>query len=401
VKTGSIALTNIGELVTNDPSRDGLLGLMEDAAVVIEDGLISWVGAADDMPEAADVLDCHGRAVVPGFVDPHTHLVFAGDRAGEFGRRMRGETYEEIMASGGGIQATVAATRSASLPDLTASALLRVGRMQTAGTTTVEVKSGYGLDLEHELQLLAVAAAAGSAVALDVVPTFLGAHAVPPEFAGDADGYTDYVIEEMMPDCAQLARFCDVFCDEGVFTVDQARRVLLAGKEHGLTPRLHANQLAHSGGVQLAAEVGAISADHLDHLDDDDITSLRDSGTVAVLLPGVSLSLRLPQARGRDLWDAGVTVALGTDCNPGTSNIETMPFVVSVACLAMGLTPEQAVWSATRGGALALGLEDRGHVVPGARGDLAILDHPSHVHLAYRPDAPPVAGVIKRGLRCA
>ncbi len=399
MKTGNIGLTNIGQLVTNDPDREGLLGVIESAAVVVADGLISWVGASSEMPDVPDVVDCDGAAVIPGFVDPHTHLVFAGDRSNEFGRRLRGESYEEIMAAGGGIQSTVTATRTAPLGELTGATLERARRMQAAGTTTVEVKSGYGLDLEHEKRLLAVAAAAGAAVALDVVPTFLGAHAVPPEYAGDAEGYVDYLVETVLPECASLARFCDVFCDEGVFTVDQARRVLQAGKDHGLIPRLHANQLARSGGVQLAAEIGAISADHLDHLEDEDIALLGEAGTIAVLLPGVSLSLQLPQARGRDLWDAGVVVALGTDCNPGTSNIETMPFVVALACLEMGLSPEQAVWSATRGGALALGCEDRGQVLPGAQGDLAVLAHPSYVHLAYRPDAPPVSQVIKRGMR--
>ena len=229
------------------------------------------------------------------------------------------------------------------------------------------------------------------------MPTFLGAHAVPPEFNGDPDGYIDHVITEILPACAPHAAFCDVFCDEGVFTVEQARRVLSAAQDLGLGIRIHANQLAASGGAGLAAELGALSADHLDHITDDEIGALRDSGTVAVLLPGVSLSLRLPQPRGNDLWDAGVTVALATDCNPGTSNIETMPFVVALACLEMGLSPERAVWSATRGGALALGLHDRGHILPGALGDLVLLAHPTYVHLAYRPDAPAVHAVVKRG----
>ena len=398
---GSILVTNIGQLVTNDPEWGGLAGVVENAAVVIVDGLIDWVGEQGDLPDGATELrtiDCHGNAVIPGFVDAHTHAVFAGDRADEFGRRLRGETYEQIMESGGGIQATVAATRAASLGDLTTTTMERVRRMQAAGTTTVEIKSGYGLDLDHEKRLLAVAAASGAAVALDVVPTFLGAHTVPPEFTGDADGYVDYLIEDVLPVCAPLARFCDVFCDEGVFTPDQARRMLTAGKAHGLASRLHANQLARSGGVQVAVEVGAVSADHLDHLDDDDIAALGESGTVAVLLPGVSFSMRLPQARGRDLWDAGVTVAIATDCNPGTSNIETMPMVVALACLEMGLSLEQALWSATRGGALALGLEDRGHLIAGAQGDLAMLCQPSYAHLAYRPDNQAVCGSIKRGL---
>ncbi|MCP4304033.1 MAG: imidazolonepropionase [bacterium] len=398
--TGTAVLTNIGQLVTNDPERDGLLGLVESGAVIIEEGLVAWVGEESDLPPApggAASIDCHGNAVVPGFVDAHTHLAFAGDRADEFGRRLRGESYEEIMAAGGGIQSTVAATRSASVSELTGTTMARLRRMSRTGTTTVEVKSGYGLDLHNEKRLLAVAGAAGAAVPIDVVPTFLGAHTVSPEFAGDADGYIDNVIEEMLPACSPLARFCDVFCDLGVFSVEQARRVLEAGRMHGLEPRLHANQLAHSGGARLAAEMGAVSADHLDHLHDEDITALHDAGTVAVLLPGVSLSLRLPQARGIDLWEAGVTVALATDCNPGTSNIESMPFVIGIACLEMGLSPEQAVWSATRGGALALGLRDRGALVPGMLGDVAILAHPSYVHLAYRPDAPAVAWVLKRG----
>lgn len=395
---GSLALTNIGQLVTNDPQRDDLLGVVTDAAVLVEDGLVSWLGPSAELPATGGAeIDCNGAAVLPGFVDPHTHLVFAGDRADEFGRRLRGESYEEIMAAGGGIQSTVTATRAASLPELTAATLARLERMLAAGTTTVEVKSGYGLDVDHERRLLGIAGALDATLPIDVVPTFLGAHTVAPEFAGDQEGYVDYVVDTMLPQCAEHARFCDVFCDEGVFTVEQARRVLVAGRKLGLEPRLHANQLAHSGGAQLAAELGAVSADHLDHLDDHDIGALRGAGTVAVLLPGVSFSLQLPQARGRDLWDAGVTVALATDCNPGTSNIETMPFVVALACLEMGLTPEQATWAATRGGALALGMEDRGYLAPGAVGDLVVLRHPSYVHLAYRPDAPAVGAVVKAG----
>lgn len=398
---GNLLVTNIGQLVTNDPAGDTKeLGIIERAAVVIEQGVVSWVGPSDDlpagMPDMAEI-NVGGAAVLPGFVDAHTHLAFAGDRADEFGRRLRGESYEAIMAAGGGIQSTVVATRAASLPDLTAATVARLERMLAAGTTTVEVKSGYGLDVDHERRLLGVAGALDMALPIDVIPTFLGAHTVAPEFAGDADGYIDFVVDTMLPACAPDARFCDVFCDEGVFTVDQARRVLLAGKKHGLEPRLHANQLAHSGGARLAAEIGATSADHLDHIDAADIAALQASGTVAVLLPGVSFSLQLPQPRGRELWSGGVTVALATDCNPGTSNIETMPFVVALACLEMGLSPEQATWSATRGGALALGLADRGYLAPGAVGDLVVLRHPSYVHLAYRPDAPPVGSVVKAG----
>jgi imidazolonepropionase len=303
------------------------------------------------------------------------------------------------MVAGGGIQSTVTATRRASLPDLVAAGMLRVERMLRAGTTTVEIKSGYGLDVENERRLLDVVSSVGKAMAIDAIPTFLGAHTVPTEFAGDPDAYIDHVVNEMLPVCAPVAEFCDVFCDEGVFTVDQARTVLEAGRRHGLNLRLHANQLARSGGALLAAELGAMSADHLDHLNDEDIEALGEAGTVAVLLPGVSFSLQLPQARGRALWDSGVTVALATDCNPGTSSIETMPFVVALACLEMGLSPEEAVWSTTRGGALALGLEDRGRIVTGAIGDLVVLAHQSYVHLAYRPDARPVRSVVKRGVQ--
>ena len=402
--TGDLLVTNIGQLVTNDPARAGLLGLIENAAVLIEGGVVRWAGAASDVPaERTDLprLDCDGAAVVPGFVDAHTHLAFAGDRSDEFGRRLRGESYEDIMEAGGGIQSTVAATRGATSAELQADAIERVERMLATGTTTVEIKSGYGLEVETELRLLGTAAAVDDSLPVDVIPTFLGAHVTAPEFGDDADAYVDYVIKEMLPQCAPLARFCDVFCDEGVFTVDQARRVLVAGRAHGLEPRLHANQMARSGGVQLAAEVGAISADHLDHIEDADIGELRAAGTVAVLLPGVSLSLQLPQARGSDLWDAGVTVALATDCNPGTSYVETMPFVVMLACLEMGLAPERAIWSATKGGALALRLHDRGMIVPGAIGDLVVLNHSSYLHIPYRPDTPPIAEVVKRGERLA
>ena len=398
--SGSLLAGNIGQLVTNEPERDGLLGEIGNAAVAVVDGHVAWLGSATEIPaEWLDLpqLDCGGAAVLPGFVDAHTHLAFAGDRADEFGRRLRGESYEDLMAAGGGIQSTVAATRAATAGDLLATTMPRVERMLRAGTTTVEIKSGYGLDLETELRLLGAIAAIDDSLEIDAIPTVLGAHTVPPEFAGDGDGYVAHLIEEILPACAPYARFCDVFCDEGVFTVEQARRILLAGRQRGLEPRLHANQLAASGGARLAADLGAVSADHLDHIDDADVDALRAAGVVAVLLPGVSFSLRLPQAPGNDLWDAGVTVALATDCNPGTSNIETMPFVIALACLEMGLSPERAIWSATRGGALAVGLEDRGRLTPGALGDLVVLAHPSYVHLAYRPDAPPVRAVIKRG----
>lgn len=398
---GNLLLRNIGLLVTNTGDGPDRLGTIPGAAVVVRGGRIAWTGPERELSPGSEPmaeLDCGGGAVLPGFVDSHTHLVYAGDRGDEFGRRLRGETYEEIMAAGGGIQSTVTATRAAAPLALEELAAGRAGRMLAAGTTTVEAKSGYGLDVATEVRLLTVAARVGERLPIDVLPTFLGAHAVPPEFAGDQSGYVSFVIEEMLPACAPHATFCDVFCDEGVFTVAEARAVLNAGKRFGLLPRIHAEQLAHSGGARLAAEVGAVSADHLDQVDASDRQALRAAGTVAVILPGVSFSMQLPQPDARALWDDGVTVAIATDCNPGTSNIETMPFVIALACLEMGLSPEQAVWSATRGGALALGAVDRGIIRTGSPGDLVVLDAPSHIHLAYRPDADIVAAVIKNGV---
>lgn len=393
-----LLLTGIGELVTNGAEAAGGLGLVRDAAVAVRDGRVAWAGPAADLPAAQrdlDPFDVQGRAVVPGFVDAHTHLVFAGDRADEFARRLRGESYEEILASGGGIHSTVAATRAASFDDLLAEAARRAMRLLRQGTTTVEVKSGYGLDVETEVRILEVARAVGERTPIDVVPTYLGAHVVARD--ADREDYLDLVTGEMLEACAPLARYCDVFCDRGAFTVEEARRVLLAGREGGLRPRLHAEQLAHTGAARLAAELGAASADHLDHATPEDAVALREAGVVAVLLPAASFSLRAPPAPARMLWDAGVTVALATDCNPGTSYVESMPFVIALACLEMGLTPEEALWAATRGGALALEEPDKGRVVEGAVADLAVLDAPSYRHLPYRPGSDLVWAVVKDG----
>jgi imidazolonepropionase len=336
-----------------------------------------------------------GRAVVPGFVDAHTHLVFAGDRSDEFARRLRGEAYGEILAAGGGIHSTVAATRAASFDELVVTASERAGRLLRQGTTTVEVKSGYGLDVATEVRMLEVARAVGERTPIDVVPTYLGAHVAARDM--DRREYLDLVTGEMLDACVPLARFCDVFCDRGAFTVEEARRVLVAGLEGGLRPRLHAEQLAHTGAALLAAEVGAASADHLDQATPEDAAALRQAGVVAVLLPTVSFSMRVPQAPARMLWDAGVTVALATDCNPGTSFVESMPFVIALACLEMGLTPEEALWAATRGGALALDEPNKGWLVEGAVADLVVLEAPSYRHLPYRPGSDLVWAVVKDG----
>ena len=402
-----LILREIGELVTNDPARAeaGLLGIVENAAVAIRQGRVAWAGPLEDLPdEYFDLpdLDCGGRAVLPGFVDSHTHLVFAGERGEEFARRLAGESYESILAAGEGIQATVRATRQAvrdsAAAGLIQSARLRAEQMLAHGTTTVEIKSGYGLNVPTELRMLEAASAVGKLVPIDTVGTVLGAHVVPPEFANDREGYIRVVEEEMLPLLAPLARYCDVFCDAGAFTVAEARHILEAGKRYGLKPRIHAEQLAATGAALLAAEVGAVSADHLDHIDAEGAAALAAAGTVATLLPAASFSMRTPQPPARLLWDAGATVALATDCNPGTSFVESMQFVVAVAALEMGLSPAEAVWAATRGGALALEEPDKGWVGAGAVADLVILDAPSHVHIPYRPGSNLVWKVVKDGI---
>ena len=397
---GDLVVRGIGQLVTNDDTRGGRLGLLWDAAVVVVEGRVDWVGHERELPaDTGDlaVLDAGGAAVLPGFVDAHTHVVFAGDRADEFGRRLRGESYEEIMAAGGGIMSTVASTRRADLEQLVAESRPRVAAMLAAGTTTAEVKSGYGLDVASEALILDAVAALDAELPIELVPTFLGAHTVPPEFADERAAYVALIVEEMLPACAPKARFCDVFCDAGAFTVDEAREVLEAGKAHGLTPRLHAEQLTHNGGARLAAEMAAASADHLDHASPADLEALAAAGTVAVALPGVSLSLRLPFPDVGRLRDAGVTVAIATDANPGTSYVLTMPFVVALACLEMGMSPEDAVWAATRGGALSLRRRDLGIVTHGSAGDLVVLDADTYLGLPYRPDSRLVTQVVKGG----
>ncbi|MBT8247859.1 MAG: imidazolonepropionase [Acidimicrobiia bacterium] len=396
----NLLLTGIGELVTNDPEREGLLGVVTDAAVAVKGGRIAWVGPETELlrefrelPE----LDGAGRAVLPGFVDSHTHLVFGGNRADEFARRVRGESYEEIMAAGGGIMSTVASTRATDSDTLLDEAVRRAQRMLGMGTTTVEVKSGYGLEVETELRMLEVANSIAEYVPIDVVTTFLGAHVVPAEYEDDRDAYLRLIVEEMLPAAGGMATFCDVFCDDGAFAVDEARVILAAAAEQGLAARLHANQLGHSGGASLAAELGAITADHLDHLTDADIAGLLAAGTVAVLFPTVSFSLRLDPPPARRLWDAGVPVAIATDCNPGTSYIENMQFVIAAATLTTGLTPEESVWAATRGGARALQFDDRGWIKPGTVADLVMLEADSYLEIPYRPGTDLVRMVIKGG----
>jgi imidazolonepropionase len=382
-----VLLDGIGELLTNDPAL-GPDGVIHDAAVAVEGDRVVWAGPRSATPDgvAGPWVDVEGRAVLPGFVDSHTHLVFAGDRAAEFDARMRGERY-----AAGGIRSTVEATRGATDVELSARARRLADEAVRSGTTTLEVKSGYGLTVDDEVRLLGVATTLTGEV------TFLGAHVVPPEFADDPDVYVDLVCGAMLDACASLARWCDVFCDRGAFDGAQARRVLEAGRDHGLGLRIHANQLEHGPGARLAADLGAASADHLTHLDDDDREALAAAGVVATLLPVAELSTRSPWPDARRLLDAGATLALATDCNPGTSFTTNMPIVIALAVTAMGMTPVEAVRAATAGGAAALRREDVGRIAAGARADLLVLDAPSFVHLAYRPGVPLVRTVIRGG----
>ena len=375
----SVAITNIGRLVTNDQSLGaGLLGELRDAALVIEGGRVAWVGSSKDAPSADHGIDAAGRSVLPGFVDSHAHLMFAGDRADEFAARMAGESY-----SAGGIRSTVAATRAATDAELESRLASLAAEMRSSGITTFETKSGYGLTVEDEARALEIAARHTSET------TFLGAHVVPREYAENGaagvDAYVTLVKNDMLAAATPHAKWIDVFCDRGAFDADQAREILLAGKAAGLAPRIHANQLQHGQGVQLAVELDCASADHCTHLTEADVEALAGSKTVATLLPGAEFSTRAEYPDARRLWAAGVKVAIATDCNPGSSYTTSMPFCIAVAVRDMHFTPEQAIWSATAGGAAALRRTDIGHLGLGARADLIQLAAESPIHLAYRP----------------
>jgi len=374
----SLLIDDIGELFTDGPPLAG-------AAVVVDGGRIAWIGPADHAPAADRRLDAAGAAVLPGFVDSHAHLVFAGDRAGEFAARMAGRPY-----TGGGIRTTVAATRAASDADLRGTAGRLVAEAGRQGTTTIEIKSGYGLTIADEARSLRIAG--------EFTPetTFLGAHVVPA--GADADDYVALVGGPMLDAARPYARWIDVFCDRGAFDGDQARAILTAGAKAGLGLRLHANQLAPGPGVRIAVELGAASADHCTHLTDGDVDALAGGGTVATLLPGAEFSTRSSYPDARRLLDAGVTVALATDCNPGSSYTSSMAFCIALAVREMRMTPAEAVRAATAGGARALRRDDIGRIEVGARADLIVLDAPSHVHLAYRPGVPLVRTVLHNGV---
>lgn len=368
-------IANIGELITNDPAQGdhSVVGRLRDAAMVVDEQRVLWTGPNASAPAGDELIDAQGGAVVPGFVDSHTHLVFAGERSREFEARMAGERYE-----GGGIRSTVAATRGASREDLLSTTRRRAHELRASGVTTMEIKSGYDLTVAGEERLLGIAASFTDEV------TFLGAHVVPDEFADDRDGYVDLVAGEMLARCGPLARWADVFCDRGAFSVDEARRILVAARDAGLELRLHGNQLGDTGGVALAVELDAASVDHCTHVNDGDVEALGSSRTVATLLPGVEFSTRSPYPSARRLLDAGVTVALATDCNPGTSYVTSMPLMIALAVREMAMSVDEALWSATLGGARALRRDDIGHLGVGARADFLVLDAPRAAHLAYR-----------------
>lgn len=389
------ALTGISQLVTNDPGVERAaaghhapLGVVTDAAVVFDDTRVLWRGPESRLPEGfVDVIvDVGGRAVMPGFVDSHAHLAFAGDRADEFAARMAGQSY-----SAGGIRSTVANTRAASDEQLATNVRRLRDEALAQGTTTLESKSGYGLTVVDERRSL-------EAIGW-VTPesTFLGAHVVPAEFADRPDDYVSLVAGEMLDSCAPHAKWIDVFCDRGAFDVDQARTILTAGIAAGLVPRIHAGQLEQGGGIQLAVELGAASADHVTYASDADIEALASSSTVATLLPGAEFSTRARYPDARRFLDAGVTVALAADCNPGSSYTTSIPFCIAVAVRDMFMTPGEAVWAATAGGAAALRRTDVGSLRVGAAPDLLVLDAPSYLHLAYRPGVPLVHSVWRGG----
>jgi imidazolonepropionase len=383
--SGSLVIDDIGLLVTNDPERgEGPLGLVRDAALVVEEDRISAIepaGAAGD-----ERVDAAGVCVIPGFVDSHTHLVFAGDRAEEFAARMAGRPY-----GAGGIRLTTAATRAATTRDLQELTERRRAEGLRAGITHVEVKSGYGLDVDSERRLCEVA----DGFTDDV--TFLGAHVVPAEYEGRADDYVALVCGEMLAACAPHARWIDVFCERGAFDEDQSRAVLEAGRDAGLGLRVHGNQLGPGPGARLAVEMGAASVDHCTYLDDEDIEALAGSDTVATFLPATDFSTRQPYPDARRAIDAGVTVAIATNTNPGSSNTTAIGFCIALAVRDMGMTAEEALQAATLGGAQALRRDDVGRLSPGARADALVLEATSYTHLVYRPGVPLIGLVVSRG----
>jgi imidazolonepropionase len=385
----NLLVTDIGCLITNEASIDGTpLGIINDAAFAVTDGRVSWVGARSGVnaSDYQNVISANGKAVIPGFVDSHNHLVFAGDRAIEFSARMQGQPYEA-----GGINYTVEQTRRASDEELrgNVSALVKEGLI--SGTTTVEIKSGYGLSIADELRSLEIAREFTDET------TFLGAHVVPSEFKSSPEDYIAMVCGPMLDAVAQHAKWIDVFCDRGAFSPDQTRQILKAGIAKGLLPRLHANQLEPGEGIKVGVELGAASVDHISYFNDSDIAALANSNTVATFLPGAEFSTRSKYPDARPMFSAGIQVAIASDCNPGSSYTTNMSLMVALAVREMFFTPEQALWSATKGGALALRRNDVGYLSVGAKADFTILSSNSYLHLAYRPGVNLIEQVWRNG----
>ena len=396
----TLLIHNIGELVTCDPRIGDAPGVIHDAALVAEQGVITYAGPADGAPTLRatdDVLevDAGGEVVMPGFVDAHTHIVWLGDRGDEYAERAAGVSYEEIARRGGGIMSTVRSTAQGTVGELRDAAAQRARRMIALGTTTIEVKSGYGLEQDAEMRQLDAAVALGDDGTLpDVVATYLPLHAAP---RAGREAFLEEVCEDGVRSAASRARFCDAFCEDTAYTVDECRRVLQAAQRAGLAAKLHTEQRTRSGGARLAAEIGAVSADHLEHADDGDLRALAAAGVVGVILPGAALVLGGPPPPGARLLEAGATVAIATDCNPGSCYAESMSLMVSLAVATSGLTPAQAVVAATAGGAAALRLEDRGMLRAGLRCDALILDTRRWVDVAYHLGANPVRVVVSAG----
>ncbi len=412
-----LKLVNIKQLVTvssefNAPPKKRFrvgaamlnLGIIENAAVVIQKGRISWLGKMSLMKksyEGIDEFDCAGKVVMPGFVDSHTHLVFGGSREDEFAMRSAGATYQEIAEKGGGILSTVARTREATKKDLKKSARKYLHSILKQGTTTIEIKSGYGLDMDTEIKMIEAIKELQEEEIVNVVSTFIGAHAFPPEFKDNRDEYVKLVCERMIPYVGErkLADFCDVFCEKGYFGVEDSEKILNTGKEYGMLPKIHAEELTSFGGAELAGRVGAISADHLEHITDSGIEELKQGGVVACLLPGVSFFLNHQYAPARKLIDSGVPVAIATDFNPGSCMSYSMPMMMTIACTHMKMSPEEVITASTINGAAALNLSNEiGSVDIGKCGDLVILDIPNYKFLPYHFGENHVYRVVKNGV---
>jgi imidazolonepropionase len=395
-----LVLRGTSELVTMTEAPSAGLGVIPGGALAARDGDIIWVGREADLADAVALasdgveLDAEGCSVLPGFVDAHTHVPFAGSRADEYTERLGGVSYADILARGGGINRTVTATREATEADLARLSAARYDSMLRHGTTTAEVKSGYGLTTADEAKQLRAAAVDHP---LRREYTFLGAHLTPPEFKGRDDAYLDLVCDEMIPACASLATWCDVFCDEGAFTVAQSRRVLLAGRAAGLGLRIHADELARSGGSRLAAELGCASAEHLIHATWEDIAAMKAAGVTPVVLPGTSYTLGVRYAPARAFLEAGLTIALATDFNPGSCYSENLQLMISLACQQMKLTPDEALYAATVGGAVALRRDDVGALAVGKRCDLSVLAAANYRELPYHFGVNLVDGVVVGG----